>query len=365
MDSAIMRGMSEFAHTLQTWHAAHGRHDLPWQNTRDPYRIWLSEIMLQQTQVDSVIPYYARFLERFPDLTSLADADIDDLLGLWSGLGYYARARNLHKAARALVEQHGGRFPPSALEIATLPGIGRSTAAAIAAFAFDQRVAILDGNVKRVLCRIFGIEGFPGEKSVENRLWVLAESLLPETSIATYIQAQMDLGATLCTRCRPACERCPFAAGCVARRDGRIGELPAPRPRKAIPHRRLRVAVICSDGRILLEKRPPAGIWGGLLSLPEISDEGIDARAWLGCRFGLTATSVTLLPALRHVFTHFSLDLLPVRLDAAGAGGQLHDPTLVWLAADQLEGAALPTPIRRILENLAAAHTGLQLELPE
>lgn len=360
-----MHAMSEFAHTLQTWHAAHGRHDLPWQNTRDPYRIWLSEIMLQQTQVDSVIPYYARFLARFPDLASLAGADIDEVLGLWSGLGYYARARNLHKAARALMEQHGGRFPPSALEIATLPGIGRSTAAAIAAFAFDQRVAILDGNVKRVLCRVFGIEGFPGEKAVENRLWALADSLLPETGIATYIQAQMDLGATICTRGSPACQRCPFATGCVARRDGRIGELPTPRPRKAIPHRRLRVAVICSDGRVLLEKRPPAGIWGGLLSLPEIADEHIDAHTWLGSRFGLTASCTSLLPALRHAFTHFSLDLLPVRLDTAGAGGQLHDPALVWLASEQLGGAALPAPIRRILENLATPQTSLRLELPE
>lgn len=337
-----------------TWHAVHGRHDLPWQKTRDPYRIWLSEIMLQQTQVDSVIPYYARFLARFPSLPSLAEAPVDEVLGLWSGLGYYARARNLHKAARMLVEHHGGRFPANAVAIASLPGVGRSTAAAIAAFSFDERVAILDGNVKRVLCRIFGVDGFPGEKAVENRLWALAESLLPETGVGNYIQAQMDLGATLCTRSRPGCERCPFAPECVANREGRVGELPTARPRKALPHRQLRVAVICAEGRILLERRPPAGIWGGMLSLPEIADADIDARAWLGRRFGLSAGNASVLPALRHLFTHFSLDLLPVRLDVLAPSGQLHDPALVWLAADGLEGAALPTPIRRILASLDA-----------
>lgn len=357
-----MHAMSEFARTLQAWHAAHGRHDLPWQKTRDPYRIWLSEIMLQQTQVDSVIPYYARFLARFPDLVSLAGAPVDEVLGLWSGLGYYARARNLHKAARALMEHHGGHFPANAEAIATLPGIGRSTAAAIAAFAFDERAAILDGNVKRVLCRIFGIEGFPGEKAVENRLWALAESLLPDAGIGTYIQAQMDLGATLCTRGRPACGRCPFASGCIAHREGRTGTLPAARPRKALPHRRLRVAVICAEGRILLERRPPAGIWGGMLSLPEITDEDVDAHAWLASRFGLTATRASPLPALRHVFTHFSLDLLPVRLDTSAAVRQLHDPVLTWLASDALAGAALPTPIRRILESLDAPGALLPLE---
>lgn len=196
--------MSEFATRLTAWQREHGRHDLPWQGGTDPYRIWLSEIMLQQTQVETVIPYYQRFLARFPDVAALAAAPVEDVMTLWSGLGYYARARNLHRAAQRIMSDHGGRFPTTAAEISTLPGVGRSTAAAIAAFAFGERGAILDGNVKRVLSRIFGVDGFPGEKAVENRLWTLAESLLPERDIGRYIQAQMDLGATLCTRARPA-----------------------------------------------------------------------------------------------------------------------------------------------------------------
>ena len=201
----------DFAARLIAWHADHGRHDLPWQNTHDPYRIWLSEIMLQQTQVDTVVPYYRRFLARCPDIATLAAADSGTVMALWSGLGYYARARNLHACAQRLVADHGGAFPATAEAIATLPGIGRSTAAAIAAFAFGERTAILDGNVKRVLCRAFGIDGFPGQAAVERKLWALAEALLPHADVATYIQAQMDLGATLCTRGTPHCTRCPLA----------------------------------------------------------------------------------------------------------------------------------------------------------
>lgn len=224
-----------FAARLLNWQRTHGRHDLPWQASREPYRIWLSEIMLQQTQVETVIPYYLRFLQRFPDLPALAAASLEDVLALWSGLGYYARARNLHRAAREVRDQHDGQFPRTAAEIANLPGIGRSTAAAIAAFAHGERAAILDGNVKRVLCRVFGVEGFPGSAAVDRELWALAERLLPEAEIGRYIQAQMDLGATVCTRSRPACGRCPFAADCIAQRSGRIAELPTPRPRKAVP----------------------------------------------------------------------------------------------------------------------------------
>jgi len=348
----------DFADRLLAWHARHGRHDLPWQATRDPYRVWLSEIMLQQTRVDTVIPYYARFLARFPDVASLAAAPVEDVLALWSGLGYYARARNLHKAAQAIVREHGGRFPQRAIQIAELPGIGRSTAAAIAAFCFGERTPILDGNVKRVLCRAFGIEGFPGERAVEARLWALAEALMPEVRGGDYIQAQMDLGATLCTRGRPDCDRCPLADGCVARATGRVTELPQPRPKKAVPQRHARVAVIERDGRVLLERRPPAGIWGGLLAPPEIGDE--DAAGWLQRRFGATAEPCAL-DAVRHAFSHFRLDIEPVLLRVTGGAGLAAETGLEWVALDALDAAGLPAPVRRILDDVArrAARGGL------
>lgn len=349
--------MSEFATRLTAWQREHGRHDLPWQGGTDPYRIWLSEIMLQQTQVETVIPYYQRFLARFPDVTALAAAPVEDVMTLWSGLGYYARARNLHRAAQRIMSDHGGRFPTTAAEISTLPGVGRSTAAAIAAFAFGERGAILDGNVKRVLSRIFGVDGFPGEKAVENRLWTLAESLLPERDIGRYIQAQMDLGATLCTRARPACVGCPFQDDCVAYRDGRIAELPTPRPRKTVPRRSARYAVVVRDACVLLERRPPAGIWGGLLALPEIPEHRTDVLAWAYERFGLRCTPGDGLAPLSHAFTHFVLELQPVVLHAepaapptmAGEAG-----TMNWQALGELDAAALPTPVRRILDALTA-----------
>ncbi|NMF89170.1 A/G-specific adenine glycosylase [Aromatoleum petrolei] len=345
----------DFATRLIAWHGGHGRHDLPWQNTRDPYRIWLSEIMLQQTQVDTVIPYYARFLARFPDVASLAAAPVDDVLALWSGLGYYARARNLHKAAQAVVAQHGGEFPRSAAEIAELPGIGRSTAAAIAAFAFGERAAILDGNVKRVLCRVFGIDGFPGERAVEQRLWALAEDLLPHTEIGTYIQAQMDLGATLCTRGKPACGRCPMTPICVALREECVGELPAARPKKAVPQRHARVAVIVAGGEVLLERRPPTGIWGGLLALPEIPADEADAARWVEARYGLAARAARPLPVLNHTFTHFRLEMTPVLVEVERRQTLAADDDHRWLARGALADAGLPTPVRRILADLAAA----------
>jgi A/G-specific adenine glycosylase len=248
--------LSDFARTLIRWQRSHGRNDLPWQGTRDPYAIWLAEIMLQQTQVATVVPYYQRFRTRFPDIASLAAADEDEVLRLWSGLGYYSRARNLHRAAQTVVAQHGGRFPRELAEIEALPGIGRSTAAAIAGFAFGARAAILDGNVKRVLARHFAVEGHPGERAVEQRLWALAESLLPAADIEPYIQGLMDLGATVCTARAPQCERCPVRAACAAFAQNRVGELPAPRPRRAVPHRRTAMLVLRRGDDVLLQKRP-------------------------------------------------------------------------------------------------------------
>jgi A/G-specific adenine glycosylase len=331
--------VNDFAQDLIRWQKRAGRHDLPWQRQRDPYRVWLSEIMLQQTQVATVIPYYTRFLARFPDLPALAAAPQEDVMALWSGLGYYARARNLQRAAQEVVATHGGRFPRRVEDIEGLPGIGRSTAAAIAVFAFGARAAILDGNVRRVLARVFGVEGFPGDKAVEARLWALAESLLPERELVAYTQGLMDLGATLCTRSKPRCGDCPLAVQCLARREGRVAELPTPRAKRAVPQRSVRVLVLRHRGRVLLQQRPPHGIWGGLLSLPELPDGKLPRRY----------ADAAPLPVVRHAFTHFRLDILPLvakvsRRDTAPEG--------VWLGLKEIDEAPLPAPIRKILKSL-------------
>ena len=298
---------SNFAQRLIAWQRHHGRHDLPWQGTRDPYRVWLSEIMLQQTQVAAVIPYYQRFLDRFPDIASLAAAPADDVMARWSGLGYYARARNLHQCAQALVREHG--------------------------------------NVKRLLCRHAGIAGWPGAPAVESQLWQHAESLLPQTRADIHIQAQMDLGATVCTRTRPRCEVCPVAGDCVARRDGRTAELPTPKPRKALPERAATVLILVHDGRVLLEVRPPSGIWGGLWSLPEVAPDAHADAARLGCRI---VASRPLAP-VAHAFTHFRLTLRPLLCQAEPLASAA-EPTHRWVRLGELESAPLPAPIRKLLE---------------
>jgi A/G-specific adenine glycosylase len=350
--------MVDFSARLIDWQRQHGRHDLPWQNTRDPYRIWLSEIMLQQTQVSTVIPYYARFLARFPDVAALADAPIDDVMALWAGLGYYSRARNLHRCAQAVVELHGGAFPASVEALADLPGIGRSTAAAIASFAFGARATILDGNVKRVLARVFGVEGFPGEKRVENAMWTLAESLLPSNAsnddVSAYTQGLMDLGATLCMRGKPDCERCPFAPDCVAKVTGRQRDLPARRPKKAVPTRRTWMLVLCDGDAVMLEKRPPSGIWGGLWSLPEAADEA--ALAQRAREFGGDGAVSPLAP-LTHVFTHFRLDIEPRLAERDRVGGgraalALGDAETVWVALRDIDAYGVPAPVRKLLDAL-------------
>ena len=342
----------DFALRLIDWQRAHGRHDLPWQQSRDPYRVWLSEIMLQQTQVSAVIPYYQRFLARFPDVLALAAAAPDEVLALWSGLGYYARARNLHRAARVVVEHHGGVFPASSEGLAALPGIGRSTAAAIAAFCFGERAPILDGNVKRVLCRHFGVEGFPGERAVESRLWALAEALLPVDAVDVYIQALMDLGATLCTRGRPGCQACPLGSTCVARREGRVADLPAPRPRRVVPLRRLRVLVLQAGARVLLEERPPAGIWGGLWSLPGLPGEPEPLATAIAARLGQLPGEPRPLPVILHTFTHFRLELQPWWVNS-GPRTSVQGTCWRWVDLAALDAVPLPAPIRRILASLA------------
>ena len=342
---------SGFAQRIIAWQRAHGRHDLPWQNTGDAYRVWLSEIMLQQTQVATVVPYFERFVAAFPDVRALAAAPLDRVLELWSGLGYYRRAHHLHAAAQRVVADHGGAFPRDADALAALPGIGRSTAAAIAALAYGARTSILDGNVKRVLARHRGIDGYPGAPKVEAALWAIAESLLPERDTAVYTQALMDLGATVCTRASPRCGACPAAGDCVARVEGRIAELPAPRPKRALPRRAVRILLFERGGAILLERRPPLGIWGGLWSLPEIALDA-DPRAFARTRFGVDAEPGATLAPIEHGFTHFALTLHPQRMRVAAWPPSADAPDRAWLPREDALGAALPAPIRKLLRAL-------------
>jgi A/G-specific adenine glycosylase len=341
----------EFAERLIRWQARDGRNDLPWQNTRDAYRIWLSEVMLQQTQVVTVIPYYQRFLERFPNVRALAGASIDEVLPLWAGLGYYRRAHHLHAAAKAVVRSHGGVFPTEASVLETLPGIGRSTAAAIAAFSAGERGAILDGNVKRVLARHGGIEGYPGDASVAAQLWAHAEGLLPVQSIERYTQALMDLGATVCTRSRPKCLLCPVMDDCTGRLQKRIDTLPAAKPRKALPHRELQLLVVEVGGTILFERRPPTGIWSGLWSLPEIARDADVGTAVLA-RLGAAVTRVDALPLVEHGFTHYTLTLHPQRVAIGPLPGRAEAPGDLWLTPADALNAALPAPIKRLVQSL-------------
>jgi A/G-specific adenine glycosylase len=343
--------LPSFSSRIVSWQRRHGRNDLPWQGTRDAYRIWVSEIMLQQTQVATVIPYFERFMARFPDVAALAAAKDDEVMRHWSGLGYYARARNLLAAARVVVARHGGRFPDRFETLLDLPGVGRSTASAIAAFASGEQRAILDGNVKRVLARHQGVEGVASAKAVEGSLWTLAESLLPRRDIEAYTQGLMDLGATLCTRTKPQCPLCPVRGSCVAHREGRVAELPGRREAKPSPVRNTTMLVVVSKGEVLLDKRPARGIWGGLWSLPE-APEGTDAGAWCAATLGVAPARVEALPPFTHGFTHFRLDVAPWRIDvrrrgtAAGEGGRM------WLALAEAKGAALPAPVKRLLATL-------------
>jgi A/G-specific adenine glycosylase len=348
-----LHAVPDFSRTLIAWQRKHGRRGLPWQGSRDPYRVWLSEVMLQQTQVETVIPYYGRFLERFPDVRALAAAAEEDVLRLWSGLGYYARARNLHRAACIVASDLDGRFPDTAEELARLPGLGRSSAAAIAAFAFRRREAILDGNAKRVFARCFGVDGYTGSRTVEERLWRIAARELPQREIGRYTQALMDLGATVCVRAAPRCDACPLAARCIARREGRTAQLPAPRPRKPSPERVVTWLVLVHAGRVLLERRPAPGLWGGLWAFPESEPSGFAAL----CRreLGRAARPARRLEPLKHQFTHFRLRATPavVALRTAPAAA-VETPGRMWLDLADASGAAVPAPVKRLLERLEA-----------
>ena len=340
-----------FAETMVAWQRRHGRHDLPWQNTRDPYRVWLSEIMLQQTQVSTVLDYYPRFLSRFADVQALADAHEDEVLGLWSGLGYYSRARNLHRCAQQVVAQHGGHFPRQAQQLQALPGIGRSTAAAIAAFCFDERSAILDGNVKRVLTRVLGFGQDLAEVRHERGLWQLAEAMLPESAadMPAYTQALMDLGATLCMPRRTACERCPVADLCKAHAADRVMDFPV-RTRKLRRTSQALWLLIVQDepGRVWLHKRAARGIWAGLYSVPVFET---DAALLQACP---DASALLALPVRQHALTHKDLHLHPMLGLAAGnAPPVLPAGDGQWFSAAQWTGLGLPAPVRSLLESLS------------
>lgn len=343
---------NSFARRLLAWHKRHGRHDLPWQRDPTPYRVWVSEIMLQQTQVATVIPYYARFLQRFPSLKRLAAAPQDEVLHLWTGLGYYARARNLRKAAQRIVAEYGGRFPLTFEAVAELPGIGRSTAGAILALSTGQRHPILDGNVKRVLARHGAVAGWPGDKNVETKLWTLAEACTPKQRVAAYTQAIMDLGATLCTRSSPRCAECPVAEDCRAHAQGHESRYPAPRPRKELPVKRVRMLLLRDGAVVLLQKRPPAGIWGGLWGFPEIAADA-DPRDWVRQHLGLRAAGVVHRPLLRHSFSHYHLDIEPVELALPkGAGRAADGAEERWYDLDAPPRLGLAAPVKRLLQAL-------------
>jgi A/G-specific adenine glycosylase len=346
---------SEFATRLLTWYSQHGRHHLPWQHDATSYRVWVSEVMLQQTQVATVIPYYERFVARFPTLESLASAPLDEVLHLWTGLGYYARARNLQKCAQVLVAQHCGIFPLKMDDLIALPGIGRSTAGAILALSAGQRHPILDGNVKRVLARVYGIEGDPGSTAVIAAMWAQAETCTPTACVGAYTQAIMDLGATLCTRHRPACADCPINAKCVAAIQGRQSELPGKKPRRFRPAREatLLIAEKISHGSctIFVQQRPPSGLWGGLWSPPQFDSEQ-EALEWCRKELGDPKIDSRLLAPIDHAFTHYDLRLRPLRVRCQ-LRLKIHDGSdQLWYPLDAPPRIGLPQPIRQLFDRL-------------
>ncbi|MBL8521894.1 MAG: A/G-specific adenine glycosylase [Betaproteobacteria bacterium] len=341
-----------FRRRLIAWQQSHGRHDLPWQNTRDPYRIWVSEIMLQQTQVRTVIPRYAAFMQRFPTVAALAAASPDAVLALWAGLGYYARARNLHRAAREVMAAFDGRVPTAAATLQRLPGIGRSTAAAISVFAAGERAAILDGNVKRVLCRVFMIAP-GGDAAADARgLWDLAERLVPHDHVEAYTQGLMDLGSGVCVPRTPDCAACPLAALCGAHRAGRVAEFPVRPAKRPRPLKRSQLVIARHGDRVLLERRAPKGIWGGLWSLPEVVD-GADVAEAMKNRLGIVCTVKGTAAPLRHEFTHFSLDILPVRVSVRQARPPVLPGEWTWASRKERQVLGLPTPVRALLDAYA------------
>ena len=336
--------MTLIKQALLDWYAAHGRHDLPWQNTTDAYRIWVSEIMLQQTQVTTVIPYFERFMARFSSVTALAQAATDDVLHLWTGLGYYARARNLHKAAQIIQSEYQGKFPTTFEQVIALPGVGRSTAGAILAFSSQQHFAILDGNVKRVLTRFYEIEGWYGKREVEKKLWQLAEANTPKEQVDKYTQAIMDLGATLCTRSKPDCTACPLAGDCLAYKNGRTAELPHGKPKKTKPVKSTYMLLVKNQkDEFLLQQNPPSGIWGSLWCPPQVESLGQ----------ALEFEVLEELPTLRHTFSHYHLDITPVLCCPSKNGEWVNEANTQWYRVGSNTALGLAAPVKKLLEQYA------------
>ncbi|MDF9391355.1 MULTISPECIES: A/G-specific adenine glycosylase [Methylococcus] len=344
--------LSAFQQAVLDWFDLHGRHDLPWQRPRTPYRVWISEVMLQQTQVATAIGYFERFMQRFPRLAVLAAADVEEVLALWSGLGYYGRARNLHRTARIVAEHHAGELPADLAGLTVLPGIGRSTAGAILSLGFDRRAAILDGNVRRVLARHHGVGGWPGTAKVEKELWRLSEELTPSTRCADYNQAMMDLGATVCTRRAPDCTACPLAGACIARREGRQTELPVPRRAGPTPVRSTYMLLMVDPDRgVMLQKRPPAGIWAGLWAFPEFAD--LDEMSTWCALHSIHPGRIEPLPRRRHTFSHFHLDYTPVVVHCgARRTGVEEGAQGLWHPVGAEIGFGVPAPVRQLLHEL-------------
>jgi len=351
-DAAIA---AEVGPRLLAWFEREGRKNLPWQRDPTPYRVWVSEIMLQQTQVATVIPYFERFMQRFPDVATLAAADVDEVLHLWSGLGYYARARNLHEAARVIVREFGGEFPRDITVLQRLPGIGKSTAGAILALSLQQHHAILDGNVRRVLARCFAVEGWPGERAVDTRLWELSAACTPREGVHHYTQAIMDLGATVCTRAKPACDRCPLQEVCLAHARGLQHKLPTPRPARG--ERRVEktcmLLLVADDGSVLLSRRPARGLWGGLYSLPEFA-ENESAVTWVSQWFGVADPQFEELPMLRHSFTHFDLEIVPLRLRLRAPVASVAEEGYVWYNSRAPAKLGIAAPVAALINTHAA-----------
>ena len=333
-----------FAARVLHWYDQNGRRDLPWQQSINAYRVWISEIMLQQTQVNTVIPYYTRFMQSFPDVASLAAASEDAVMHHWSGLGYYSRARNLHAAARLVMNDFNGKFPSRVELLQGLPGVGRSTAGAIAAIAFQQQAAILDGNVKRVLARHFAVDGWPGKTTVAKQLWNHAEQCTPPERTRDYTQAIMDLGATLCTRSKPGCADCPVNSSCVALAEQRVDTLPGKKPKKTLPQKTARLLLIeNTQGHILLQKNPPSGTWGGLWSLPQ-ADQLNPAMQWQQQQCG---------PILRHSFSHYHLNITPVYCKLLQFSGTMDCTAQLWYNLDKPANVGIAAPISKLLKQFA------------
>jgi A/G-specific adenine glycosylase len=351
ISNLLMMQAQQFAQVVLDWYQRYGRKTLPWQLDKTAYKVWLSEVMLQQTQVATVIPYFERFMARFPNVRALAEAPLDEVLHLWTGLGYYARARNLHKAAQTIVAQHGGEFPTTFEEIHALPGIGRSTAGAVLSLALGQHYPILDGNVKRVLARCYAVEGWPGKKEVENRLWQISEDVTPAQGVSQFNQAMMDLGAMVCTRSKPKCELCPLNLGCIAYAHHSWAKYPGKKPKQTLPEKTAYFLLLQHGERAWLEQRPAVGLWGGLFCFPQFGERE-EMELWLQQR-GLKNNRQQQLTAFRHTFSHFHLDIVPIWLEMNDAAASMDEGAGLWYNLAQPPSVGLAAPVDRLLQQLA------------